>query len=77
MIAFAGAVAAAALVRTHSEASPRRVRPTVAREAERLRDVVAKGESPATPAIVAAVVLLCVIPIVLLLIGSDTVAARL
>ena len=76
-IAFAGAVAAAALVRTHSEASPRRVRPTVAREAELLRDIVAKGESPATPAIVAAVVLLCVIPIVLLLIGSDTVAARL
>ena len=53
------------------------MRPTVAREAERLRDVVAKGESPATPAIVAAVVLLCVIPIVLLVIGSDTVAAHL
>jgi predicted MFS family arabinose efflux permease len=76
-IAFAGAVTAAALVRTHSDAGhlqqPRRARRVFGRGAELLR----KGESPATPAIVAGLVLLCIAPIVMLVIGSDTLAARL
>jgi EmrB/QacA subfamily drug resistance transporter len=80
-IAFAGAIAAAALVRTHSDVGParepQRARRTVEREALLLRDVVEKGESPTTPAIVAAVVFLCVVPIILFVIGSDTLAARL
>ena len=75
-IAFAGAIAAASLVRTHSDVSSARHGRTVAREAKLLRNVVEKGESPATPAIVAAVVLLCVVPIILVVIGSDTLAAR-
>jgi hypothetical protein len=38
---------------------------------------VDSDESPATPAIMVALVLLCVAPIVLFVIGSDTLAARL
>jgi EmrB/QacA subfamily drug resistance transporter len=89
-IALSGAVAAAALVRSHAvtkEASgeqPRR-RQRIARRRglgtagvaiRRLKKIADKGENPATPAILGAAVLLVVIPIVALAISGAFLGAH-
>ena len=73
-IAFAGAVVAATLVRSHADPSPAK-EPRVGR-VQRLRRVAEQGRSPATPAVVGGVVLVAIVPIFLTVLAVAVLAGH-
>jgi EmrB/QacA subfamily drug resistance transporter len=79
-IALAGAVAAAALVRSHTGTERARRRGPlqwVGLRIARLRAVAERGESPATPALVAGAVLVVIIPVLALVMSAAFIGNHL
>jgi EmrB/QacA subfamily drug resistance transporter len=78
VIAFAGALVAATLIRSHAGERPaHHPLESVEREAERLRKVAREGKSGATPAIVAGFVLVALVPIFVTVLALATLAGHL